>query len=108
MGAIHYRAVHTKSQWRKVNNHQSLAAAVTGKDGAAGLFARKVRINYDTHGDPLYVVVWEDAAPTGLVIAPDPGAPDGIRQVSVPIDEILAFERKGRATLAELQSYFAE
>lgn len=46
MGNICYRAVHTKSQWRKVNTHQSLSAAVTGKDGAAGLFARKVRINY--------------------------------------------------------------
>ncbi|WP_373975846.1 hypothetical protein NT239_03525 [Chitinibacter sp. SCUT-21] len=106
MGNINYRAVHTKSIWRKVSNHQSIESAINGKDGATGLFARKVRINYETHGDPCYVVVWEQGAQSGFVIKPDPATPNGIRQVSIPIAVILAFESKGQVSQLELDSYF--
>lgn len=106
MGNINYRAVHTKSVWRKVNTHQSIDSAINGKDGAAGLFARKVRINYETHGDPCYVVVWEQGAPSGFVIKPDSSAPKGIRQVAIPISAILSFESKGQASQSELGRYF--
>ena len=106
MGNINYRAVHTKSMWRKVNTHQSLESAINGKDGAVGLFARKVRINYETHGDPCYVIVWEQGAQSGFVIKSDPSAPNGIRQASIPISAILAFESKGQASQSELSKYF--
>jgi len=106
MGNISYRAVHTKSLWRKVNTHQSLESAINGKDGAAGLFARKVRISYETHGDPRYVVVWEQGAQSGFVIKPDPTSPKGIQQASIPLSDILAFERNGKANPSELEKYF--
>jgi len=92
--------------WRKVSTHQSLESAINGKDGAAGLFARKVRINYETHGDPCYVIVWEQGAQSGFVIKPDPSASNGIRKVSIPISDILAFESKGQASQSELGKYF--
>jgi hypothetical protein len=79
MAKVNYRAVHTKSMWRKVSTHQSLESAINGKDGAAGLFARKARINFETHGDPCYVLVREDCAQSGFIIKPDPSAPKGIR-----------------------------
>ena len=106
MAKVNYRAVHTKSMWRKVSTHQSLESAINGKDGAAGLFARKARINFETHGDPCYVLVWEDGAQSGFIIKLDPSAPKGIRQVSIPISEILAFESKGQASQSELGRYF--
>jgi hypothetical protein len=34
-----------------------LKNAMLGKDGAAGFFARKVRIDCAKHGDPLYVLL---------------------------------------------------
>lgn len=106
MGKVNYRAVHTKSMWRKVNSHKSLDSAINGKDGAAGLFSRTVRTNYEVHGEPCYVLIWEDGAQSGFVIKPDPSAPKGIRQASIPISEILAFESKGQASQIELQRYF--
>lgn len=106
MGNVNYRAVHTKTLWRKVGSHQSVESAINGKDGATGLFARKVRINYETHGDPRYVVVWEQGAQSGFVIKPDPSTPKRIRQASIPIADILAFESRGQASQSELEKYF--
>jgi len=60
--------VHTKSPWRKVGHHKTLEAAIDGKDGAAGLFAHKARIDYEEHGDPRYVIVWKQGAQSGFVI----------------------------------------
>jgi 5-methylcytosine-specific restriction protein A len=106
MGNINYRAIHTKSLWRKVNTHQTLESAINGKDGAAGLFARKVRINYATHGDPLYVIAWESGASSGYIIKGDSSAPSGIRKTSVPIATIMEFENRGQASPSELERLF--
>lgn len=106
MGNINYRAIHTKSLWRKVSTHQTLESSINGKDGAVGLFARKVRINYTTHGDPLYVIVWESGASSGYVIKADTSAPSGIRKASIPIATILQFENKGQASPSELERLF--
>jgi 5-methylcytosine-specific restriction protein A len=106
MGSINYRAIHAKSLWRKVNTHQSLESAINGKDGATGLFARKARINYATHGDPLYVVAWETGATSGFVVKGDATAPSGIRKASVPIATIQLFEDRGQASPSELERLF--
>jgi hypothetical protein len=95
-GRIYYRAVHTKTLWRKVNTHRSLEAAVSGKDGAAALFAGKVRINYEKHGAPLYVAVWQEGAQYGVLVAPGPGG--GVRKVTVPVNVLTEFERQGQAS----------
>ena len=107
-GPIMYRAIHTKTMWRKVGSHQSLESAIRGMDGAAGLFARKVRIDYAKHGDPLYVLVWEAGARSGYVIKADRSSPDGIRAASVPMKDLLEFEARGQAGQRELEKYFAD
>lgn len=106
MGNINYRAIHTKALWRKVSTHRSLDAAINGKDGAAGLFARKARINYATHGDPLYVLVWETGSASGYVIKADGAAPSGLRKAVIPIGTIQQFEDRGQASPAELERFF--
>jgi hypothetical protein len=106
MGKINYRAVHARTLWRKVGSHLSLEAAINGKDGAAGLFAGKARIDYGKNGDPLYVIVWESGATSGFVIKPDPAAPGGIRKASIPIADVMAFESDGQASQVALARYF--
>jgi hypothetical protein len=106
MGTIHYRAVHTHSPWRRVNTHRSLAAAVHGKDGAAALFSGRARINYARHGEPRFVVVWEDGAAHGMVVRRDPASPGGIRVAQALIDDLLCFESAGQATDQVLGAFF--
>ena len=67
-GVVNYRAIHTKTHWRKVNSHLSIENAVLGKDGAIALFKGKARIDYDKHGTPTHAVVWQSGAPAGLIL----------------------------------------
>ncbi len=103
---VFYRAIHTRTLWRKVGSHHSLDKAIYGVDGAAGLFARRVRIDYGKHGEPRYVLAWLDGATTGYAIKPDLSAENGIRVVSVPMNDLLAYERNGQASDAELERHF--
>ena len=103
---VFYRAIHTRTLWRKVGSHHSLEKAIYGADGAAGLFARRVRIDYEKHGDPRYVLVWLDGATTGYAIKPDSSAENGIRVVSVPTSDLLAYERNGQVSDAVLERHF--
>ena len=105
-GVVHYRAVHTKTAWRRAR-HQSLHNAIHGKDGAAALFARKVRTNYEVHGDPLYVVVWQEGANTGSVIRPHLANLGQVELAVVPIAQIQRMETQGGASASELFRYFA-
>lgn len=104
---INYRAVHTRTAWRKASNHASLDSAIYGKDGAAGLFARKVRIRYETHGDPMYVLVWIDGEQSGYVVKPDATAAKGIIVAPLPVAHVLEFEARRSASVSELEPYFA-
>ncbi len=103
---VFYRAIHTRTPWRKVHNHTSLDKAIYGVDGAAGLFSRSVRIEYEKHGEPRYVLAWLDGATAGYAIKPDSSAENGIRVVSVPTSDLLAYERNGQASDAELERHF--
>jgi 5-methylcytosine-specific restriction protein A len=104
MSAINYRAMHTKTKWRKVRNHKSLETALDGKDGAAGLFARKVRIDYAKHGDPLYAFIWEDGATQGWAVKP---SSDGISKKQVPLHLIIDLENSDGGSQAALDRIFA-
>lgn len=103
-GCVHYRAVHAKTPWRKVDRHGSIAAALDGKDGAVALFARKVRINYEAHGDPKFVLVWQEGASTGWIVRPDPEQRDGVMKSEVPAAALLVFERTGFASESEIEA----
>jgi hypothetical protein len=101
-----YRAVHIRTAWRRVNSHQSLQAAIHGKDGAAALFSRKARVDYDKYGDPLWVLVWERGAAHGYAVRPDPLRPGGIRLAQVPMARLLEFDTRGEADLRWLEQLF--
>jgi 5-methylcytosine-specific restriction protein A len=104
MSDINYRAMHTKTKWRKVRNHDSLENAIDGKDGAAGLFARKVRIDYEKHGDPLYAFIWEDGAMEGWAVKP---SDDGINKKLVPIHLIMNLEQSDGGSQSALDQIFS-
>lgn len=104
-GLIRYRAVHDLSLWRKVNSHKSIEAALYGRDGARGLFAGKVRISYETHGTPRYVVVWQEGATAGTVARPGKNAGE-IETASIPTADIERFESAGQASQSALAGYF--
>lgn len=104
--AINYRAIHTRNPWRKARNHKSLDSAINGVNGVSGLFAGRVRIDYKTKGEPLYVLIWQNGAQTGYAVKRDPAALNGIRVVTVPIADLLSFEARGIASPSEIAKYF--
>lgn len=105
---VTYRAVHKNTAWRKVRGHTSLENALCGrKDGAPGLFAHRVRIDYEKHGEPLYVVIWKDGEPLGFVVKKDNSTSDGTIRVQVDADLLQKYDANGGATLAELEAHFS-
>lgn len=105
-GKVLYRAVHTKTKWRKAANHSNLESAIRGPNGASALFRGKVRIDYTTHGEPLFALVWQEGAQTGSIIRAEAGQPDGIRIVTVPVGKLQGFDALGGVSERELASYF--
>jgi 5-methylcytosine-specific restriction protein A len=104
---ISYRAVHTNTQWRKVRGHTSLDNALYGRnDGAPGLFAHRVRIDYGKHGEPLYALIWEDGASIGFIVKKDSSSSDGTVRVQVPIGALLEYEARSGASPSELEAHF--
>ena len=105
-GRVHYRAIHTKTSWRRVDNHASLDNAIYGKDGAAGLFAGRVRINRELHGEPQFVIAWREGDHLGKVIRAHPEQPSQVEVVNIPIDRVERMEEQGGASTSELMKYF--
>jgi hypothetical protein len=105
--AIQYRAIHTRTSWRKAGGHASMENAISGRNGAAGLFAGTVRIKYEIHGEPLFVMVWQPNQVMGKLIRRAGGAGPGIEIVDIPVDDLERFDAQGGADLAELARYFA-
>jgi len=67
---VQFRAVHTNTLWRK-SKHFDIENALRGKRGATELFAGRGEINYQKHGDPLYVIAWEKESAFGIAVKPD-------------------------------------
>lgn len=107
LSGIQYRAIHTKSKWRKVNNHRSLDAAIEGKDGAAALFRGTVRIDYEKHGAPLFVIAWEAGQSVGWLVWNDRQAPGDIARLEIPKSLIDQFEEQGHADEGVLAALLA-
>ncbi len=106
-GRIRYRAVHTKTAWRKVHSpHASMENALYGKDGAAGLFAGQVRIDYEKHGQPLYALVWQEGFEKGFVVKGDPGQPNGIRVIETSSAALDNFEQRNSCDVKALAQLF--
>lgn len=105
-GVVHYRAIHTKSRWRKVKSHRSIDAAIRGRDGAAALFQRKVRIDYQKHGDPICVVAWVDGERCGYAVRPEADGSPGLQIVRVDVDQLLGFDARDGASAQEIAALF--
>jgi len=99
------RAVHEKTPWRRIDHHRSLDGALFGNDGAAALFAGRVRTDVERHGEPLYVLVWEEGAADGAVARK---ARDGVGIETAPVAmrDILEMESEGGASHERLAAYF--
>lgn len=103
---INYRAIHARNAWRKAFNHKSVASAIHGVNGAAGLFSGRARIDYAAHGDPIYVLVWESGSRTGYIVRPGlPGMELVI--VDVPAEALLQFDAIGMADIFKLEALFS-
>lgn len=105
-GQIFYRAIHAKTAWRKVNSHQSLTSALTGPRGARALLAGKAAIDYDTHGDALYVLVWQDGSQEGQAVRRHPTQPGEYQTAKVPVGTLHRFEAAGHASQTDVESLF--
>ena len=103
---IFYRAIHVKTAWRKVNSHQSLDSALTGRRGARALLVGKGAIDYNVHGDPLYVLVWKDGDQEGQAVRRHPTQAGECQTAKVSVATLECFEAAGLARHAELVSLF--
>jgi 5-methylcytosine-specific restriction protein A len=105
---VRYCAVHENTAWRKVLSHTSLESALFGKkDGAPGLFKHRARIDYVKHGEPLFVVVWEEGKSTGFIVKSDSSSSDGTTRVPVDARLLQQYDANGGASIAELEAHFS-
>lgn len=62
--SVNFAAVHDQNPWRKHRMHQSLTAAIDGKDGARNLLLRRGRVAgmWRKYGAVRCVFVWDNQA----------------------------------------------
>lgn len=90
----------------RTGGHTSIENAIFGRNGAAGLFAGTVRINYERHGEPLFVVVWQSSQAMGKLIRRAGGAAAEIDIVDIPVADLERFDAHGGADVTRLARYF--
>ena len=105
---INYRAVHTKSPWRKVGNHKTIEGAIDGKDGAKALLLKKGRVGkkWEQYGQPLCVFVWDSLKPKGYVLRINPLNIAEVQTVELHLDVILRHEAAEICSEVALSDYF--
>jgi hypothetical protein len=106
--SINYRAIHSRTGWRKAFNHKSIDSALNGVNGAAGLFAGKARIDYGKHGEPRYVIVWATGQETGYLVRPVPGSQSELSVVPVPVAMLFEFDARGGAEVSWIERHFTQ
>ncbi len=99
-----FRAIHTKTRWRKAR-HETLAnARSVGKRSARALFrGENNAVDLTKHGDPLYVVIWAEDATEGEVLKP---TAQGYQREIVALEDILRWEDARGAADQEFERYF--
>lgn len=105
---ILFRAVHTRTRWRKAR-HETLANARSiGNRSARALFrGENDAIDREKHGEPLYVVIWADGAACGEVLKPDALSDRGFRTELVALEDIRRWENARGVADEELEGYFS-
>ncbi len=105
---INFAAVHTRNPWRKHSKHQSLYAAIDGKDGAKNLLQKNGRIAemWHKHGDVLGVFVWEDNAEQAHIFRTSPDEAHRIQTTKVATERISELDRKKQCSPEEIAYFF--
>lgn len=105
---INYRAVHTKSPWRKVGNHKTIEGAIDGKDGAKALLLKKGRVGekWEQYGRPLCVFVWDSTKSKGYLLRINPLNVSEVQTVELPLDVILRHESAESCSDVAVEDYF--
>lgn len=103
---ILFRAIHTKTRWRKAR-HETLAnARSVGERSGRALFRGENRvIDLAKHGQPLYVVIWAEGAMAGEILKP---SAHGYQAEVVALKDILRWEKAGGADNEEFERYFSQ
>jgi len=105
---IKYRAIHTKSSWRKVNSHTSLEKAINGAHGAKNLLRKKgeVKKRWDTYGRVLCVLVWDEFGSHGYAFRLKDGSSDEVDTVEIPVNVLERYEQEKGCSTSEIDSFF--
>lgn len=106
--SVNFAAVHEQNPWRKHRIHQSLAAAIDGKDGARSLLLRRGRVAdmWRKYGAVRCVFVWDDQADFAEVFRLDPANGTDVQSVQVAIDRVLQFDENKYCTIQEISECF--
>jgi HNH endonuclease len=106
--SVNFSAVHDQKRWRKHRKHQSLQAAIDGKDGAKNLLRRIGRATdmWQKYGDVRCVFVWEDDAENGQAFRLAPNGGGIIQAEKVKVDRIVRFDRKKDCNAQEIAECF--
>lgn len=108
--SVNFAAVHDRKPWRKHNLHQTLLAAIDGKDGAKNLLLSVGRVAdmWKKYGDVFCVFVWEDDAESGQAFRLDPVRHGTVQSATVAIDLILRFHKNKGCSASEIRQCFTE
>ncbi len=107
--SINFAAVHERKRWRKHCIHQSLQAAIDGKDGAKNLLQRvgRVAVMWQKYGDVYCVFVWEDNANNGQVMRLSPTGNGAVETATVDTSLIGQFDVRKGCSAEEIAQCFA-
>lgn len=105
---VNFAAVHDRKLWRKHSIHQTLHAAIDGKDGAKNLLLRIGRVAdmWVKYGNVHCVFVWEDGSEHGHVFRLDPEQSGVVQSVIVSIDRVLFLHKNRGCSPSELAECF--
>lgn len=104
---IQFRAIHTKTRWRPAS-HETASNALGKRRGARALFDHLNKaIDYGKHGEPLYVIIWDERRPeSGEIVKPDHSQWDGLQHAPISDQEISRFENGALPSDTELEQLF--
>lgn len=105
---VNFAAVHDRKLWRKHSIHQTLHAAIDGKDGAKNLLLRIGRAAdmWVKHGNVHCVFVWEDGSEHGHVFRLDPERSGVVQSATVSIERVLFFHKNRVCSPSEIDECF--
>jgi len=106
--SVNFAAVHDRKHWRKHSIHQTLDAAIHGKDGAKNLLLRIGRVadKWAEYGNVHCVFVWEDDSKLGYAFRLDPERSGVVQSATVSIDRVLFFHKNRGCSAKEIAECF--